>query len=534
MSYFVSRTDQGLEITLAVKQSNGTLRTGLVAGDFTVTVVDPADSTTNAPAVSEKMQKAGMYDFTIPAGFFTTPGVYSFVVEIDTFAGPSGAPNVRDAVSGVVRATQEDIDTLADGAAGTFTRTTDSLEDVRDKLDANLDVAVSTRSSQASVDAIQNVTRVAITIPTIIIPDTGTDDFEIALNLFDTAGNPEDPDETSVRSPIVAGTDAIVATDRLTVANAIFTSADLNRVVRVTLATNGSNNKDVRIVNVVDGTNVDVVNLDGTDPAYISEGNGFATEIIEQITVTVNDQAGADVSTRLDSLVMAKLGTGRFKVTYTSTNTDSIENLIFHFTYVETAVTFVQDRSVTTRKQIEDNFTSADRTTIGNIKTDTTNIETDTQDIQSRLPAGLVGSRMDSSVGAMTANVLTATALATDAAQEIRDEILADSTPFNGADIAAIKTDAADVKQGLVARQTTAAAGSSPTAVRTALTEATGFFDGATAVFVNAAGTVPRRISEHIITNGELRLDTALPFTPATSDPIVIVSRHDEGQGGVG
>ena len=51
-------------------------------------------------------------------------------------------------------------------------------------------------------------------------------------------------------------------------------------------------------------------------------------------------------------------------------------------------------------------------------------IETDTQDIQSRLPAALVSGRIDSDVGAMQAGVITATALATDAAQEIADEML--------------------------------------------------------------------------------------------------------------
>lgn len=46
-------------------------------------------------------------------------------------------------------------------------------------------------------------------------------------------------------------------------------------------------------------------------------------------------------------------------------------------------------------------------------------IQTDTDDIQSRLPAALVGGRMDSSTGAMAANTLTASALATDAVTEI-------------------------------------------------------------------------------------------------------------------
>lgn len=47
-------------------------------------------------------------------------------------------------------------------------------------------------------------------------------------------------------------------------------------------------------------------------------------------------------------------------------------------------------------------------------------VETDTVDIQSRLPAALVSGRIDASVGAMAANTLTASALATDAVTEIQ------------------------------------------------------------------------------------------------------------------
>lgn len=49
----------------------------------------------------------------------------------------------------------------------------------------------------------------------------------------------------------------------------------------------------------------------------------------------------------------------------------------------------------------------------------------DTDDIQTRLPAALVGGRIDSSVGAMAANTLTASALAADAVTKIRDSIFA-------------------------------------------------------------------------------------------------------------
>jgi hypothetical protein len=57
-------------------------------------------------------------------------------------------------------------------------------------------------------------------------------------------------------------------------------------------------------------------------------------------------------------------------------------------------------------------------------------VQADTDDLQTRVPAALVGGRMDSSVGAMAANVVTAGALAADAVDEIVDqvwnEILAD------------------------------------------------------------------------------------------------------------
>ena len=57
---------------------------------------------------------------------------------------------------------------------------------------------------------------------------------------------------------------------------------------------------------------------------------------------------------------------------------------------------------------------------IAAVKTQTAAIETDTQDIQSRIPAALVSGRIDASVGAMAANTMTASALASDAVTEIQ------------------------------------------------------------------------------------------------------------------
>ncbi len=57
------------------------------------------------------------------------------------------------------------------------------------------------------------------------------------------------------------------------------------------------------------------------------------------------------------------------------------------------------------------------------VKTETASIQTDTNDIQTRLPAALVSGRMDASVGAMAANVLTAASMDADASAEIADAV---------------------------------------------------------------------------------------------------------------
>jgi hypothetical protein len=59
-------------------------------------------------------------------------------------------------------------------------------------------------------------------------------------------------------------------------------------------------------------------------------------------------------------------------------------------------------------------------TEIASILDTATRIEADTQDLQARVPAALVGGRMDANVGAMAANVVTAAAVAADAVTEIQ------------------------------------------------------------------------------------------------------------------
>lgn len=75
--------------------------------------------------------------------------------------------------------------------------------------------------------------------------------------------------------------------------------------------------------------------------------------------------------------------------------------------------------------QTGDCFTRLGAPAGASVSADIAGVQSDTNDIQTRLPAALVGGRMDSSVGAAAANTLTASALATDAVNEIADGVRA-------------------------------------------------------------------------------------------------------------
>lgn len=83
--------------------------------------------------------------------------------------------------------------------------------------------------------------------------------------------------------------------------------------------------------------------------------------------------------------------------------------------------------------------------TAGDLKASLNTLQVDTDDIQARLPAALVSGRIDASVGAMAANVLTATAINADAitAAKIADGAIDAATFAAGAiNAAAIAADA--------------------------------------------------------------------------------------------
>jgi len=127
----------------------------------------------------------------------------------------------------------------------------------------------------------------------------------------------------------------------------------------------------------------------------------------DTITVGVTNQVGTDRSANLSSTTMVKESTGRYRVDYTVASTHPLEQLMFTFTYDEGGVTFVKnmDRLVTDAAEV--GYTATDRSRDDQIALETPQILADTNDIQTRLPAALVGGRMDSDVGNIQAAALS-------------------------------------------------------------------------------------------------------------------------------
>lgn len=155
----------------------------------------------------------------------------------------------------------------------------------------------------------------------------------------------------------------------------------------------------------------------GAQMVSASDGSAFTGTVSCFVTGDAGTQGAGG-----GSVVHEGNGYHSYAPTQAETNYDHIA-----FTFTGTGAVPATVQVYTTFPQTGDNYArlgapagasvSAD---VAAVKAQTAAIETDTQDIQTRLPAALVSGRMDSSVGAMAANTLTASALATDAVTEIQ------------------------------------------------------------------------------------------------------------------
>lgn len=93
----------------------GVLRTGLVPGDFVLTVINDSDTANTVVAVAQSTQKPGVYFFDVPSSFLVTHGAgqYNVVLVTNTALGGASQPPVLDVYTEMLGVTLADLDSLA-------------------------------------------------------------------------------------------------------------------------------------------------------------------------------------------------------------------------------------------------------------------------------------------------------------------------------------------------------------------------------------------------------------------------------------
>ena len=147
--FFVART------------GSGAARTGLVTANFTITLRNPADSATlAAPTVTEV--GLGLYFFDIAAAFTTTNGAGQYGLAISVILAPldTGGDIIEFFAADIDDAAQPgDAMDLVTDAVDANSVATSGADEIRDSIlsdstpfaGANVDVAISTRATQAQI-----------------------------------------------------------------------------------------------------------------------------------------------------------------------------------------------------------------------------------------------------------------------------------------------------------------------------------------------------------------------------------------------
>lgn len=316
------------------------------------------------------------YSVTVVAGSLGATAKAEVGAEVDLSLAVYDGPTKTEmdaAFAALNDISNADVDQALLDAGVTTTRTA-----YLDKLNISGNVA-----SSSEVTAIQNNTKVVRVVPDVIeIPDSGTTTYRVELLLYDTVGNMEAPDSAP--------------------------------------------------------------------------------------TIALVNQSGTDRSGRLDSTTMSLISTGRYRSEYTASSSDTLEQLVWTFSVVEGGNTRVYGNSSLIVNVTAVDFTATDRAKLDQLAADYTTARAAKLDnldatISSRLAgasyvtpldaAGIRGAvglstanldtqlsgiaaktdqltfgtanRVNVQVYGMEADVLTASALNSGAANEIADTILA-------------------------------------------------------------------------------------------------------------
>lgn len=488
---------------VAVVRSTGALRTGAVAGDFTVTIVDPADSTSTTTSVTESTQKPGLYYFDVSSVFLTANGVgsYGITVEVDI----TTSPKVTDSLGAILKVTSQDLDDLA-VPGDEMDLLTATIQDITDDI---LDEPVALHQSVGTVG--RNLTSIAAET-TALVGSTST----------------------TLRTGLTQA-DGFFDNMQVTVVGA---SGTVTRNVDAYRQTNGEIDLEALPFVPSSGDPVLILRRTGSVPV---DSTAIATEVWSTALpgAFAANSAGERLATtddRVDVAVSTRAAPGDQMDLAPATITGLVDDVWDEpVSGHQTAGTFGRNA---TSIATETAATGGSATTIQTNLTEADGFYDNMQVVVIN-SAGTAVRNIDAyrqTNGEIDVVALPFTPSASDPVIILRRT---GSVPADAASIATAVWDEATsshttagtygVAANTVAQETTAQVGSTSTTIRTSLTEADGFYTGMIVTVVNSSGTATRGINQYRQANGEIDVD-ALPFTPATSDP-VIIHRRVQGVG---
>jgi len=401
-----TKTTAGFRVWFVVRTGAGALRTGLVAGNFAVTVVNPADSATSTPAVSESTQLAGLYTFLVPAAFLVANGVGEYGLAIRVTLAP------LDAVGAVLRVSLADLDDLATAAALALVQA--DTDDIQTRLPATLvggrmrshveamdagtitAAAVATDAIDAdalAADAVAEIQFGLATAAALAFVQADTDDIQTRLPASLNAGRMRSHVEAMDAGVVTA---AVIATDAI--------DADALAADAVAEVADGVWDEPIAGHLAVGSTGEALAAAAaGGSPATIADavwdearvGHVGAGSFGETVRVT---PAGAP---NLDAAVSSRAAPG-----------DAMDLVAGAVDAAAIATDAIDSDAIAASAVAEIQAGLATAATLAAVGAAVLAVNADTDDIQTRLPATLVGGRMRSQVEGMDSDVIGAAQIA--------------------------------------------------------------------------------------------------------------------------
>lgn len=301
-------------------------------------------------------------------------------------------------------------------AAATTAVSNVNLTPTRAALLDNLDAAVSSRATSASIAALATAAAVAALPTAAAVAAVQTDTTTLTGRL------------TSIRAGLIDNLDAAMSTraaastalstaqwtnaragylDNVNVSGPVASSAEVVAIQ--------NNTRVVRVVpDVIERPDAGTTTYRVELLLYDAVGNMEAPDAAP--TIALVNQAGTDLSARLDSATMALVSTGRYRAVYTADVSDALEQLVWTFSVVEGGATRLYGNTSVVVDTSAVDFTAADRTKLTTLAADLTTARATKLDQLDQLDAAVSSLATSAAVAALPGVAAIQAGLATSAA----------------------------------------------------------------------------------------------------------------------